>query len=126
MDRNVELQSETLQNRELPISDVNHKGINTDKKRKDKKAGIKPKQKKAAVKQTDKKPDEVAHDATIEDSDDDFDNPPWKKTKSDPKQPVVEKTPQPPVAQSSENSKTRRRPTTTKSYLPLADGKLTL
>ncbi|MFS7913116.1 hypothetical protein Hanom_Chr02g00138051 [Helianthus anomalus] len=117
MDRNVELQSEPLQNRELPISDANQKAIDTGKKRKDKKARVEPNQKKAAVIPTVKKPDEVAHDATIEDSDDDFDNPPWKKMKSDPCQPV---------AQSSENSKTHRRSTTIKSYPPLSDGKLTL
>ncbi|MFS7945079.1 hypothetical protein Hanom_Chr06g00519771 [Helianthus anomalus] len=122
MDRKVELQSETVQLRELPISDAKQKGIKTDKKWKYQKAAIKLKQKKAAVKPTDKKPDEVANDANTEDSYDDFDNPPWKKTKSDPKQPVIEKTQQPSVARSSKTSKTRKRSTTIKTYLPLTFG----
>ncbi|KAJ0485704.1 hypothetical protein HanLR1_Chr14g0533721 [Helianthus annuus] len=102
------------------------KGNDTGKKRKDKKAGIKPKEKKAAVIQTVKTTKEAAHGSTIEDSDDDFDNPPWKKTRSGAGPQVVEKTQRPADARSIKDSKTRKRPTTVKNYIPLSDGKLTL
>ncbi|MFS7951916.1 hypothetical protein Hanom_Chr07g00600841 [Helianthus anomalus] len=84
MDKNVDLQSEPVQNREMPIY------------------------------------------TNIEDSDDDFDNPPWKKTRSGASQQVVEKTHRPPIAKSIKDSKTHKRSTTLKSYIPLSDGKLTL
>ncbi|KAJ0534409.1 hypothetical protein HanIR_Chr09g0419461 [Helianthus annuus] len=107
-------------------AEASNKGIDTGKKRKDKKAGIEPKQKKGAVIPTVNKPKELAHGSTIEDSDDDFDNPPWKKTRSGASPQVVEKTQRPPDTSSSKYSKTRKRPTTVKNYIPLSDGKLTL
>ncbi|KAJ0428459.1 hypothetical protein HanHA300_Chr17g0646361 [Helianthus annuus] len=131
MDKNDDLQSEPNENREMPIckfisSDASNKGIETGKKRKDKKAGIQPKQKNVEVIPTVKKPKEVAHGTTIEDSDDDFDNPPWKKTRSGASPQVVEKPQRPPDARSSKDSKTRKRATTVKNCIPLSDGKLTL
>ncbi|KAJ0549592.1 hypothetical protein HanHA300_Chr07g0235551 [Helianthus annuus] len=46
--------------------------------------------------------------------------------KSDASQPVIEKPQRPPVAKSSEHSKTRKRSTMIKNHLPLSDGKLKL
>ncbi|KAJ0779278.1 hypothetical protein HanPI659440_Chr06g0224741 [Helianthus annuus] len=108
MDKNDVLQSEPNENREMPISDASKKGNDTGKKRKDKKAGIKPKEKKAAVIQTVKTTKEATHGSTIEDSDDDFDNPPWKKTRSGAGPQVVEKTQRPADARSIKDLKHAR------------------
>ncbi|XP_035830847.1 uncharacterized protein LOC110869443 [Helianthus annuus] len=126
MDKDVVLQSEPNEKSEIPISATNKKGNETGKKRKHKEAGIIPEEKKAATVQTVKPIKEAAHGTTIDDSDDDFDNPPWKKTRSGAGQKVVEKTQQPAYATSIKDSKTHKKRQPVKNYIPLADGKLTM
>ncbi|MFS7900523.1 hypothetical protein Hanom_Chr00s119028g01810931 [Helianthus anomalus] len=49
-----------------------------------------------------------------------------KKTRSGASQQVVEKPHRSPIAKSIKDSKTHKRSTTVKNYIPLSDGKLTL